>query len=130
MISAGTRAPGWNVQQYAEQFRNVSEAVTAAEWYTSAVSAAGDSEDQGPPKFRVGNFIDSPLVPDAADDLDDFSIANVTSFGLVDEEKTVIDSYAVHMYSLSRCTPEKASQMSLAGLLVLHYYPSSCTARF
>lgn len=122
MISAGTRAPGWDVEQYAEQFRNVSGAVTAAEWYTSAVSAAGDSEDQqGPPKFRVGNFIDSPLMADAADDLDDFSIANVTSFGLVDEDKTVIDSYAVHMYSLSRCTPEKATQMSLAGLLVLHH---------
>lgn len=116
MISAGTRAPGWNVQQYVDQFRNVSGAVTTAEWYASAVAAADSSDNHAPPKFRVGNFLDSPAVGDLANEVDDFSIANVTSAGLVDPEKKVIDSYAVHMYSLSRCTPEKASQMSLAGL--------------
>ncbi|OJD31273.1 glycoside hydrolase family 79 protein [Diplodia corticola] len=107
-ISKGWRAQGWDVAQYTEQWRNITDQILATAWYQA---------DPSPPKFQAAVFADPPWVPDQQDELDDFDIVNLTSStanaagALVDP--ALISSYAVHLYPQSTCDTERWYRMRL-----------------
>ncbi|OMP87733.1 hypothetical protein BK809_0007821 [Diplodia seriata] len=103
-ISKGWRAEGWDVAQYSEQWRNITDQILATDWYQA---------DPTPPKFQAAVFADPPWVPDQQDELDDFDIVNLTAGagGLVDPD--LISSYAVHLYPQSTCDTERWYRMRL-----------------
>lgn len=98
----GWRDPGWGVDEYISQWRNLSEQILASDWYRSADS---------PPRFQAAAFADPPWVPDQQDEIDDFDIINVTRAGLVDPE--IIETYAVHLYPQSTCDAGRWLRMRL-----------------
>ncbi|GME64970.1 DNA methylase N-6 adenine-specific conserved site [Neofusicoccum parvum] len=102
-ISKSWRAPGWDVEQYVDQWRNLTGQITASDWYQAAAN---------PPKFQAAVFADPPWVPDQQDEIDDFDIVNLTTTGgLVDPE--LISTYAVHLYPQSTCDTERWYRMRL-----------------
>ncbi|KAF7527008.1 hypothetical protein G7054_g10578 [Neopestalotiopsis clavispora] len=102
-IHKGWRNSSWGVQMYLEQFRNLTGQITNSDWYKSA-------EKQ--PKFQAGVFADPPLVPDQQDEIDDFSIANLTA--AEDEaDFDIIGSYATHLYPQSTCDTARWLRMRL-----------------
>ncbi|KAI0169032.1 hypothetical protein GGR52DRAFT_553455 [Hypoxylon sp. FL1284] len=102
-INKGWREPGWDVEAYVAQFRNLTGRITGSEWYKAAAS---------PPKFQAGVFGDPPRVPDQQDEVDDFSIENLTHV-LRPEDRDVIGSYSTHLYPQSTCDPERWLRMRL-----------------
>lgn len=54
-VSKGWRAQGWGVEEYIDQFDNLTGSIRSAEWYTAAGEEA--------PKFQAGVFADPPWVP-------------------------------------------------------------------
>ncbi|KAF4308000.1 DNA methylase N-6 adenine-specific conserved site [Botryosphaeria dothidea] len=101
-ISKSWRAPGWDVEQYIEQFRNLTGQIVDSDWYKA---------DPNPPKFQAAVFADPPWVPDQQDEIDDFDILNLTRGGLVDPN--LISTYAVHLYPQSTCDTERWYRMRL-----------------
>ncbi|KAI0541911.1 glycoside hydrolase superfamily [Xylaria digitata] len=99
-INKGWRDASWSVKTYIEQFRNLTGQITGSDWYQAL-----DSSGKKTPTFQAAVFADPPLVPDQQDEIDDFSIANLTAGGIVSrlEEKDIISSYAVHLYPQSTC---------------------------
>ncbi|XXG95910.1 hypothetical protein Hte_002186 [Hypoxylon texense] len=102
-INKGWRDASWDVDAYMTQFRNLTGQITNSAWYKNASS---------PPKFQAGVFADPPWVPDQQDEVDDFSIENLT---LVEkpEDREIIGSYATHLYPQSTCDTERWLRMRL-----------------
>ncbi|KAK5626183.1 hypothetical protein RRF57_001898 [Xylaria bambusicola] len=99
-INKGWRDTSWGVKEYIEQFRNLTGQITESEWYRSL-----RNNESLLPSFQAAVFADPPLVPDQQDEIDDFSIANLTAAGIVSrpQEKNIISSYATHLYPQSTC---------------------------
>lgn len=92
-IHKGWRDETWGVQTYIEQFRNLTGQIVGSDWYKAAAN---------PPKFQAGVFADPPWVPDQQDEIDDFSIENLTA---VEDpsDREIVGSYATHLYPQSTC---------------------------
>ncbi|KAI0003595.1 hypothetical protein F4779DRAFT_601292 [Xylariaceae sp. FL0662B] len=108
-INKGWRDETWGTKTYIEQFRNLTGQIVGSAWYKAA---------ENPPKFQAGVFGDPPEVPDQQDEIDDFSIANLTENGvggIIEREKdrNIIGSYAVHLYPQSSCDTERWLRMRL-----------------
>lgn len=105
-INKGWRGADWGIERYIDQFRNLTGQIVASEWYQETPEAQR-------PKFQAGVFADPPWVPDQHDEIDDFSIENLTTLatdrsrfgGIVEREqdKAIIGSYAMHLYPQSTC---------------------------
>ncbi|KAI1370041.1 glycoside hydrolase superfamily [Xylaria arbuscula] len=111
-INKGWRDASWGVAAYIEQFRNLTGQITGSEWYQAAsaqynitTSSSSSENNTSPPTFQAAVFADPPLVPDQQDEVDDFSIANLTAAGIASrpEERRIISSYATHLYPQSTC---------------------------
>ncbi|KAI2784317.1 hypothetical protein F4815DRAFT_441384 [Daldinia loculata] len=102
-INKRWRDQTWGVSTYMEQFRNVTGQIVNSEWYKAA-------DDK--PTFQAGVFADPPWVPDQQDEVDDFSIENLT---LVErsEDRGIIGSYATHLYPQSTCDGPRWLRMRL-----------------
>ncbi|KAI1741785.1 glycoside hydrolase superfamily [Xylaria scruposa] len=109
-INKGWRDASWGVKAYIEQFRNLTGQITSSDWYQALATAKNKT-----PTFQAGVFADPPLVPDQQDEIDDFSIANLTAAGIVSrpEEKDIISSYATHLYPQSTCDTARWYRLSL-----------------
>ncbi|KAK6222945.1 hypothetical protein LQW54_000757 [Pestalotiopsis sp. IQ-011] len=101
-IHKGWRDASWGVKTYLEQFRNLTGQITDSDWYKSASKQ---------PKFQAGVFADPPEVPDQQDEIDDFSIANLTAQDEADRD--IIGSYATHLYPQSTCDTSRWLRMRL-----------------
>ncbi|KAI4598696.1 hypothetical protein KJ359_002587 [Pestalotiopsis sp. 9143b] len=101
-IHKGWRDASWGVKTYLEQFRNLTGQITDSDWYKSASKQ---------PKFQAGVFADPPEVPDQQDEIDDFSIANLTAQDEADRD--IIGSYATHLYPQSTCDTPRWLRMRL-----------------
>ncbi|KAK7946831.1 uncharacterized protein PG986_011152 [Apiospora aurea] len=105
-INKGWRGADWGVERYIDQFRNLTGQIVASDWYQEMPEAER-------PKFQAGVFADPPWVPDQHDEIDDFSIENLTTLatdrsrvgGIAEQEqdKAIIGSYAMHLYPQSTC---------------------------
>lgn len=109
-INKGWRDASWGVATYTEQFRNLTGRIVGSEWYRAAGDAA--------PKFQAAVFADPPWVPDQHDEIDDFSIRNLTDDGrgglaAREEDRRIIGSYATHLYPQSTCDAERWQRMRL-----------------
>ncbi|KAI0112488.1 glycoside hydrolase superfamily [Nemania sp. FL0031] len=111
-INKGWRDPSWDVEEYIAQFRNVTAQITGSAWYralagrsTSTRNSDGKNKRNKAPTFQAAVFADPPLVPDQQDEIDDFSIVNLTAAGFATQadEKALISSYATHLYPQSTC---------------------------
>ena len=111
-INKGWRDASWGVAGYIEQFRNLTGKITGSEWYQAASAEynitntnTSNKNDTSLPTFQAAVFADPPLVPDQQDEIDDFSIANLTAAGIASrpEERSIISSYATHLYPQSTC---------------------------
>ncbi|KAF2670117.1 hypothetical protein BT63DRAFT_454296 [Microthyrium microscopicum] len=101
--------PSWGVAVYIEQFRNLTGQITSSAWYKQL---------SHPPTFQAGVIADPPLVEDQQDEIDDFSIANLTANGtggLLErpEDRALISSLAVHLYPQSTCDAPRWNRMRL-----------------
>ncbi|KAI0505519.1 glycoside hydrolase superfamily [Xylaria bambusicola] len=107
-INKGWRDASWGVKEYIEQFRNLTGQITGSEWYQSL-------GNNNVPSFQAAVFADPPLVPDQHDEIDDFSIANLTAAGIASrpQEKKIISSYATHLYPQSTCDTARWYRMRL-----------------
>ncbi|KAI1387456.1 glycoside hydrolase superfamily [Hypoxylon trugodes] len=110
-IHKGWRDSSWDVASYIDQFRNLTGQIRNSEWYTGV-------EEAKRPKFQAAVFADPPWVPDQQDEIDDFSIANLTGNGeggIVErpEDKEIIGSYATHLYPQSTCDTPRWLRMRL-----------------
>ncbi|KAI1768562.1 hypothetical protein GGR53DRAFT_477359 [Hypoxylon sp. FL1150] len=106
-ISKGWRdASSWGVSAYLRQFRIVTGRITGSEWYLGG--AAGSPR----PRFQAGVFGDPPGVPDQQDEMDDFSVENLTRAERPGDRE-VIGSYATHLYPQSACDAERWVRMRL-----------------
>ncbi|KAI1758341.1 glycoside hydrolase superfamily [Xylaria castorea] len=117
-INKGWRDASWGVKAYIEQFRNLTWQITSSGWYqelTTTINNHNNDEKNRAPTFQAGVFADPPLVPDQQDEMDDFSIANLTAAGIVSraEEKNIISSYATHLYPQSTCDTARWYRLSL-----------------
>ncbi|KAI0113216.1 glycoside hydrolase superfamily [Daldinia grandis] len=102
-INKGWRDQTWGVNAYVEQFRNITGQIVSSEWYKAA---------ERKPTFQAGVFADPPWVLDQQDEVDDFSIENLT---LVErkEDRDIIGSYATHLYPQSTCDGPRWLRMRL-----------------
>ncbi|TRX95479.1 hypothetical protein FHL15_003437 [Xylaria flabelliformis] len=109
-INKGWRDASWGVKAYIEQFRNLTGQITGSGWYQALTQAKSKA-----PTFQAGVFADPPLVPDQQDEIDDFSITNLTAAGIASqpEEKNIISSYATHLYPQSTCDTARWYRLSL-----------------
>jgi hypothetical protein len=101
--------PGWSVATYIEQYRNVTGQITNSSWYRRAIR---------PPTFQAGVLADPPLVPDQHDEIDDFSITNLTANGTGGllaraEDKAHMSSLSIHLYPQSTCDSQRWGRMRL-----------------
>lgn len=103
-IHKGWRDQSWDVSTYLTQFRNLSGQIVASDWYKQAGTSA--------PKFQAGVFADPPWVPDQQDEIDDFSIANLTAQE-TEKDREVIGTYATHLYPQSTCDAPRWLRMRL-----------------
>lgn len=105
-INKEWRDETWGVHSYIDQFRNLTGQIVASKWYREAES---------PPKFQAGVFADPPWVPDQHDEMDDFSIDNLTAAGIVERpgERDMVASYCMHLYPQSTCDTERWQRMRL-----------------
>jgi hypothetical protein len=101
--------PAWGVDTYIEQYRNLTKQITNSPWYSGL---------SHPPTFQAGVIADPPLIPDQHDEIDDFSIANLTANGTGGllarpEDKSRISSLCVHLYPQSTCDTQRWHRMRL-----------------
>lgn len=106
-INKKWRDQGWDVASYIPQWRQLRTAVKSLPQYK-----------QYKPKFQAAVFADPPEVPDQQDEIDDFSIANLTKAGFTNDQHD-ISGYAVHLYPQSTCDAPRKARLSL-DLLVDH----------
>ncbi|KAI1846980.1 hypothetical protein JX266_006855 [Neoarthrinium moseri] len=102
-INKHWRDATWGVHTYIEQFRNLTGQITGSDWYKAA---------SNPPKFQSGVFADPPWVPDQQDEIDDFSIENLTAVETA-QDREIISSYATHLYPQSTCDTKRWYRMRL-----------------
>lgn len=109
-INKGWRDASWGVEAYIEQFRNLTGQITSSSWYQALTATTNNNTTNNEkkkkiPTFQAGVFADPPLVPDQQDEMDDFSIANLTAAGIASwpGERDIISSYATHLYPQSTC---------------------------
>ncbi|KAI0483903.1 glycoside hydrolase superfamily [Xylaria cf. heliscus] len=120
-INKGWRDASWGVEAYIEQFRNLTGQITSSGWYEALTAADNNNSGHGggkkgrAPTFQAGVFADPPLVPDQQDEVDDFSIANLTAAGIASRpaDKAIISSYATHLYPQSTCDTARWYRLSL-----------------
>ncbi|KAI0204605.1 glycoside hydrolase superfamily [Astrocystis sublimbata] len=119
-INKGWRDASWGVKTYTEQFRNLTGQITSSGWYQALATPSddgniGEVRKKRVPTFQAGVFADPPLVPDQHDEIDDFSIANLTSAGIASQpaEQKIISSYATHLYPQSTCDTARWYRLSL-----------------
>ncbi|KAI3321259.1 glycoside hydrolase family 79 protein [Xylariaceae sp. AK1471] len=119
-INKHWRDAAWGVDEYVRQFQNLTAQITGSAWYQQALKTDNDSDDNNNdgkkvPTFQAGVFADPPLVPDQQDEVDDFSIVNLTAAGIASrpEEKNIISSYATHLYPQSTCDTARWYRMRL-----------------
>jgi hypothetical protein len=110
-IKKGWRSPypAWGVDVYVEQYRNLTAQIINSPWYKRLAR---------PPTFQAGVIADPPLVADQHDEIDDFSIANLTGNGTGGllarpQDKAHISSFSVHLYPQSTCDPPRWHRMRL-----------------
>lgn len=104
-IAKGWRNDSWGVMEYAEQFRELTGAITNTSWYRQV---------ENPPTFQAGVFADPPWVPDQHDEIDDFDIVNLTTIAnLTDVKNELIEAYSTHLYPQSTCDPVRWHRMRL-----------------
>jgi hypothetical protein len=110
-ISKGWRPPypAWGIDAYIDQYRNLTSQITKSPWYRGL---------SRPPTFQAGVIADLPLVPDQHDEIDDFSIANLTANGTGGllaraEDRARISSLSVHLYPQSTCDRQRWHRMRL-----------------
>ncbi|KAI1124247.1 glycoside hydrolase family 79 protein [Nemania abortiva] len=136
-INKHWRDASWDVKEYIGQFRNVTAQITGSAWYQGLEKAKGQKKSKAP-TFQAAVFADPPLVPDQQDEIDDFSIVNLTAagFAATPEEKSIISSYATHLYPQSTCDTARWYRLSLDLLSnhevlwknVSQYIPQSAAA--
>ncbi|KAI0602123.1 hypothetical protein F4775DRAFT_538444, partial [Biscogniauxia sp. FL1348] len=108
-INKDWRDATWDVATYTEQFRNLTGQITGSDWYQAAA-------EESRPKFQAGVFADPPWVPDQQDEIDDFSIENLThaftdpSSGV---DLDIVETYATHLYPQSTCDTARWLRMRL-----------------
>ncbi|KAI1486817.1 glycoside hydrolase superfamily [Biscogniauxia mediterranea] len=108
-INKGWRDATWDVATYTEQFRNLTGQITGSDWYQAVA-------EESRPKFQAGVFADPPWVPDQQDEIDDFSIENLThafadpSSGV---DLDIVETYATHLYPQSTCDTARWLRMRL-----------------
>jgi hypothetical protein len=95
-INKHWRDADWGVEAYIKQFRNLTAQITGSAWYTEL------SNNKKAPSFQAAVFADPPLVPDQQDEVDDFSIANLTKV-MTPEDRGLVSSFATHLYPQSTC---------------------------
>ncbi|KAK8073563.1 hypothetical protein PG994_004462 [Apiospora phragmitis] len=115
-INKHWRGADWGVERYIDQFRNLTDQIVASDWYQK-------TPESQRPKFQAGVFADPPWVPDQHDEIDDFSVENLTTLatdrsrtgGIVEREqdKAIIGSYAMHLYPQSTCDAARWYRMRL-----------------
>ncbi|KAI1499520.1 glycoside hydrolase superfamily [Biscogniauxia marginata] len=108
-INKGWRDANWSVATYTEQFRNLTGQILGSDWYQGIA-------EESRPKFQAGVIADPPWVPDQQDEIDDFSVANLTqafaSEGSgIDED--IVETYATHLYPQSTCDTPRWLRMRL-----------------
>jgi hypothetical protein len=110
-INKGWRPPypAWGVDVYIEQYRNLTAHIINSPWYKRLPR---------PPTFQAGVIADPPLVADQHDEMDDFSIANLTANGTggllaLPQDKARVSSLCVHLYPQSTCDPPRWHRMRL-----------------
>jgi hypothetical protein len=110
-INKGWRPPypAWGVDVYIEQYRNLTAQIINSPWYKRLPQ---------PPTFQAGVIADPPLVPGQHDEIDDFSIINLTSNGTggllaIPQDKAHISSLSVHLYPQSTCDTPRWHRMRL-----------------
>lgn len=108
-ISKKWRSASWGVQEYIEQWRDLHKEIKELPEF--------QQYKPSPPLFQAAVFADPPQVPDQQDEIDDFSIVNLTKAGFKNEGD--ISSYAVHLYPESNCDAVRKARLSL-DLLVDH----------
>ncbi|KAI2468350.1 glycoside hydrolase superfamily [Annulohypoxylon bovei var. microspora] len=104
-IHKGWRDPSWAVATYLQQFRNLSGQVVGSAWYKALPPTRQ-------PKFQAGVFADPPWVPDQQDEVDDFSIQNLT-LAETAADREVVGTYATHLYPQSTCDAPRWLRMRL-----------------
>ncbi|KAI0396601.1 glycoside hydrolase superfamily [Xylariaceae sp. FL0594] len=109
-ISKHWRDATWGVDEYIVQFRNLTSQITGSAWYRAL-----NTGKKVAPTFQAAVFADPPLVPDQQDEMDDFTIANLTAAGIASrpEDKDLISSYATHLYPQSTCDPARYARLRL-----------------
>jgi hypothetical protein len=107
-INKGWRNNTWRVKTYLEQFRNLTGQITAADWYRQS----GSGNSSAAPTFQAGVFADPPWVPDQQDEIDDFDIINLTAAETA-ADRSIISSYATHLYPQSTCDTKRWLRMRL-----------------
>ncbi|KAI1310765.1 glycoside hydrolase superfamily [Xylaria venustula] len=131
-INKGWRDASWGVEAYVAQFRNITGQITGSDWYLKVEGVENDNGSRSirnsrhhnkgdekkkkkAPTFQAGVIADPPQVPDQQDEIDDFSIANLTAAGLVARsgEERVVSSYATHLYPQSACDTARWYRMRL-----------------
>jgi len=134
-INKHWRDTTWGVDEYIVQFRNLTAQVTGSAWYRALNTEDTNTDDNNSgeekettdgesetrrrrkkaPTFQAAVFADPPLVPDQQDEIDDFSIVNLTLAGIASrpEEKAIISSYATHLYPQSTCDPPRQARLRL-----------------
>ncbi|KAI1811210.1 glycoside hydrolase family 79 protein [Poronia punctata] len=118
-INKGWRGASWGVDEYVGQFRNLTAQITASKWYQVLKTEDDNNKDgekkKKAPTFQAAVFADPPLVPDQHDELDDFSIVNLTAAGIASQEQEteLISSYATHLYPQSTCDEPRRARLSL-----------------
>jgi hypothetical protein len=101
--------PAWGIDVYVEQYRKLTAQITNSSWYQRLAR---------PPMFQAGVVADPPLVADQHDEVDDFSIANLTANGTgsllaLPRDRSRISSLSVHLYPQSTCDPPRWHRMRL-----------------
>lgn len=109
-INKKWRDASWGVQEYIKQWTSLHKEIQDL--------AGFQQYKPSPPKFQAAVFADPPLVPDQQDEIDDFSIVNLTKAGFRNEGGDV-SGYAVHLYPQSNCDAVRKARLSL-DLLVDH----------
>ncbi|PWN33621.1 uncharacterized protein FA14DRAFT_190756 [Meira miltonrushii] len=119
-ITEGWRKQGWDVARYVPQYRNLTADLEGRKSFKQANPM---------PLFQAGVIADPPLVPDQQDEVDDFSIYNLTTKGHLTNSNHSISSYAVHLYPQSNCDPEQAAQRAGAPLVFGETNSVSCSGK-
>jgi hypothetical protein len=102
-VSEHWRNSSWDVAEYIQQFRFLTDSIVESGWYKTA--SVG-------PKFQAGVIADPPWIPDQQVDQDDFDIINLTK-AEDQQDRSKVGSYCMHLYPQSTCDTERWLRMRL-----------------